>query len=104
MFAARSTAQKSAAYIKKVILQIVVIVRLWELSSISSTYLKKSSQKAREKMKVKICEKCPFCVRKTWTQRYEPKGYHAIGMVHAYAYCKFYKARVRDVKGCKKVV
>ena len=51
-------------------------------------------------MKVKDCRKCPHCKRRTWTSYYRPRGYHAIGMTHAYAYCALYKERVRKIKVC----
>jgi hypothetical protein len=49
-------------------------------------------------MKVSICEKCPFYQRRTWSTYYEPKGYHAIGISHAYGYCKFARQRCLEVK------
>jgi hypothetical protein len=51
-------------------------------------------------MKVKDCEKCEHRQRRVWSQYYEPKDYHAIGMSHAYAYCTKHQKRVRDVKKC----
>ena len=51
-------------------------------------------------MRVKDCRKCQHCQRRTWTSYHMPRGYHAIGMTHAYAYCTLYKKRVRDVKSC----
>ena len=51
-------------------------------------------------MRVKDCEGCVHCQRRVWSQYYKPNGYHAIGMSHAYAYCKKHEKRVRDVKKC----
>lgn len=55
-------------------------------------------------MKVQYCENCPFKERRTWSQYYQPANYHAIGMSHAYAYCKFAKERCLKVRcmRCKK--
>ena len=52
-------------------------------------------------MRVKDCKGCEFCVRRTWSQYYEPKNYHPIGFSHAYAYCKKHKKRVSWVKKCE---
>lgn len=38
---------------------------------------------------------------KIWLGYYKPNNYHAIGMNHAYAYCKKHKQRVSEVKCCK---
>ena len=56
-------------------------------------------------MKVSICEKCPFYQRRTWSSYYEPKNYHAIGISHAYGYCKHAGKRCLEVKkkDCKKM-
>lgn len=52
-------------------------------------------------MKVKDCEKCKHHERRTWSDYYQPMNYHAIGMSHAYAYCKKHGCRCLEVKGCK---
>ncbi len=52
-------------------------------------------------MKVKDCEKCKHHERRTWSDYYQPMNYHAIGMNHAYAYCKKHGCRCLEVKGCK---
>lgn len=51
-------------------------------------------------MRVKDCNGCVHCTRRVWSQRVEPKSYHAIGLSHAYAYCTKHKKRVLDVKSC----
>lgn len=53
-------------------------------------------------MKVKECESCLYFSRRIWTQYYESKNYHPIGMTHAYGYCTKYKKRCVEVKSCKK--
>ena len=57
-------------------------------------------------MKVSICEKCPFYQRKTWSQRDKPKDYHAIGISHAYGYCKLFEKRCGDItkKSCNEAL
>jgi len=52
-------------------------------------------------MRVKDCEKCKHCSRRSWVQYYKPKNYHAIGISHAYAYCGKHKKRVLEVKKCR---
>lgn len=54
-------------------------------------------------MKVKDCIalNCPYLQRHVWTQYYRPKGYHAIGMNHAYAYCDRFGCPCREAKECK---
>ena len=52
-------------------------------------------------MKVKGCRGCKHCKRKVWSSYYQPNGYHAIGMSHAYAYCEKHESRCSAVKGCK---
>lgn len=52
-------------------------------------------------MRVKDCKGCDYCVRRTWSQYYEPKNYHPIGFSHAYAYCKKHKQRVSAVRKCE---
>ncbi|MCM1236794.1 MAG: hypothetical protein NC489_42500 [Ruminococcus flavefaciens] len=54
-------------------------------------------------MKVKDCEKCEYCERRTGSDYYKPINYHAIGMSHAYAYCNKHKMRVLEVRGCKEL-
>lgn len=54
-------------------------------------------------MKVKDCEKCDHCQRRTWAQRYQPSNYHAIGMSHAYHVCLIASKRCLDVKKCPKI-
>lgn len=52
-------------------------------------------------MKVSDCEKhCGQYQRKTWTRYYKPKNYHAIGMTHAYGFCKENNLRCAEVKKC----
>lgn len=51
-------------------------------------------------MKVSKCEQCAFYERRRWSHSYKPNGYHAIGMTHAYAYCKKHGKRCADVKKC----
>lgn len=51
-------------------------------------------------MKVGECRDCKYCVRRCWTQYYQPKNYHAIGMTHAYAFCKKHDRRVSEIKSC----
>ena len=51
-------------------------------------------------MRVKDCNNCEHCQRRTWTHTHKPKGYHTIGMTHAFAYCKKHKRRVSEVKKC----
>ena len=55
-------------------------------------------------MKVKQCERCEKYERRVWSQYYEPRNYHPIGMSHAYGYCKRYKIRCLLVKKCYKEV
>lgn len=54
-------------------------------------------------MRVKDCEKCEYCQRRTYSTYYEPTNYHPIGMTHAFAYCSFHQRKVRDVKKCVKL-
>lgn len=51
-------------------------------------------------MRVKDCEGCRHCERRTWVQRYKPADYHPIGYTHAYAFCKKHNKRVSEVKSC----
>ncbi len=51
-------------------------------------------------MKVKDCETCKHCQRRTWAQYHTPKNYHPIGFTHAYAYCTKHKRRVAEVRKC----
>lgn len=51
-------------------------------------------------MKVSECKGCPMVRRYVWSQRHEPRGYHAIGFSHAYHYCLFRRMRCLDVKKC----
>ena len=51
-------------------------------------------------MKVRECQKCEHCKRRTWTQYYEPKNFHPIGFTHAYAYCEKHRKRVSAIKSC----
>ena len=57
--------------------------------------------KVRKKMIVKKCEQCEYYRRRVWSHRYYPKGYHAIGMSHAYGYCTIHEMRCISVKKCK---
>ena len=52
-------------------------------------------------MKVKMCKQCKYYERRVWSQYYSPADYHAIGINHAYAYCKLYDCRCLSVKDCK---
>lgn len=52
-------------------------------------------------MKVKNCKNCKYCTRKRWSHLYQPLGYHAIGMTHAYAFCEKYGRRVIEIKSCE---
>lgn len=52
-------------------------------------------------MRVKDCEKCKHCKRRTWTQYHVPKGSHAVGFTHAYSFCEKHQKRVRDVYKCE---
>jgi len=49
-------------------------------------------------MKVSICRKCRYFRERRWSHRYEPMGYHPIGMTHVYGYCLLRKARCMEVK------
>ena len=49
-------------------------------------------------MKVSICRKCRYFRKHRWSQRYEPKNYHAIGFSHVYGWCAYMKKRCIDVK------
>ena len=49
-------------------------------------------------MKVSICRKCKHFRERRWSQYYEPRNYHAIGMTHVYGYCTRMKQRCVDVK------
>ncbi len=51
-------------------------------------------------MNVRKCEKCESYERRRWSSYYQPNGYHAIGMTHAYGYCRKYKARCLNVQKC----
>lgn len=51
-------------------------------------------------MKVKQCETCEHYRRMTWTSSYKPKGYHRIGVTHAYGYCTLYKNKCLNIKKC----
>lgn len=55
-------------------------------------------------MRVKECEKCVHHRRKTWSHVHCPKGFHRIGMTHAYAYCAKYEKRCSEVKSCEEGV
>ena len=48
-------------------------------------------------MKVKDCIKCMYYWRRTWSQKYKPANYHAIGISHAYAFCLKYNKRCLKV-------
>ena len=52
-------------------------------------------------MKVKDCKKCKMYMRKVWSRYYIPRDFHPIGMSHAYAWCKLYRKRCREVKECE---
>ena len=47
------------------------------------------------------CRRCKHLKERRWVQRYKPNGYHAIGMVHAYAYCEKHGERVSKIKECE---
>lgn len=49
-------------------------------------------------MKVSECRKCRYFRERRWSQRYEPKDYHPIGMTHVYGWCAYRKSRCRQVK------
>jgi len=51
-------------------------------------------------MNVKQCEACEHYRRITWSAPYQPKGYHTIGMTHAYGYCALHKKRCLNIKKC----
>lgn len=53
-------------------------------------------------MKVKQCERCEKYERRVWSQYYEPRNYHPIGMSHAYGYCKHHQERCSNVKKCNR--
>lgn len=58
----------------------------------------------KRRMKVSDCEKyCEQYQRKTWTQYYEPKNYHAIGFTHAYGFCRKNNCRCAEVKKCSMI-
>lgn len=52
-------------------------------------------------MKVKDCRECKHYSYRRWSLSYQPANYHAIGMSHAYGYCKQYDMRCANVKKCK---
>lgn len=52
-------------------------------------------------MRVKDCNHCKHCKRRTWSQRYVPSSGRAVGFTHAYAYCAKHQTRVADVKKCE---
>ena len=47
---------------------------------------------------MKKCKGCSYYARRTWTQKYYPSDYHAIGMTHAYGYCRLHQTRCSDIK------
>lgn len=49
-------------------------------------------------MKVSICRKCRYFRERRWSQYYEPKYYHPIGMTHVYAWCKLLNKRCTEVR------
>ena len=49
-------------------------------------------------MKVSVCRKCRYFRERRWSQRYEPRDYHAIGMTHIYGYCALNKRRCMEVR------
>lgn len=49
-------------------------------------------------MKVSVCRKCRHFRKHRWSQYYEPRNYHPIGMSHVYGYCAYMKRRCSDVK------
>ena len=49
-------------------------------------------------MKVSVCRKCKYFRERRWSQYYEPRNYHAIGMAHVYGYCVRMKQRCTEVK------
>lgn len=49
-------------------------------------------------MKVSICRKCRYFRERRWSQYYEPRNYHPIGMTHKYAYCALRKLRCTEVR------
>lgn len=55
-------------------------------------------------MRVKDCEGCEYCERRTWSQAYKPAGYHTIGFSHAYHRCAWVGARCLEVKKCPKEI
>lgn len=52
-------------------------------------------------MRVSNCEKCIRYQRKNWSHRHESAKYHAIGMTHAYGYCKLHDDRCLNIKKCE---
>ena len=52
-------------------------------------------------MKVSECKKCRFFEHRIWSTTYTPKGYHTIGVSHAYGYCKKCGCRCLNVKKCE---
>lgn len=48
-------------------------------------------------MKVSVCRKCRYFRERRWSQYYEPRNYHPIGMTHVYAYCALRKVRCTEV-------
>lgn len=51
-------------------------------------------------MRVKDCERCTYCTRRTWSHYHKCRDYHPIGMTHAYAFCTKHDRRVSEVKKC----
>ncbi len=51
-------------------------------------------------MRVKNCRSCMYCKNKRRITRYKPSNYHAVGIVHVYAYCDKHQKRVLDIKKC----
>lgn len=49
-------------------------------------------------MKVSVCRKCRYFRERRWSQYYEPRNYHPIGMSHKYGYCARWKKRCTEVK------
>ena len=52
-------------------------------------------------MRVRDCEQCSYYCRASWCEKYYPKNYHAIGMTHAYGYCKRFGKPCRRIKNCE---
>ena len=54
-------------------------------------------------MRVKDCQNCKHCQRRTWHQYHVPKSSHPVGFTHAYYFCTKHQKRVREVKKCQEV-